>query len=377
MSKRRSGKRSPWSRVSAFTLASLVLCTLGFSGPGVSAQEQAADWGFSSLPLADLWFHGMALVDPVGPGPLPLYDPAYPSTVRRAKEAAGVSSTNLSDRVGYFRSAFQQDGAFEVLHFLPLYFSQAGRTEVFSALTILAGTEEGIPRAPSRRTAFGLAAVGSVLTTPGQRRVLGEFVQALEGEWTSFFRAWSAEEAEVRDLTLRSVQASWNQEFGPALKEILQDMGMEGGLVAVSQAIGVEGRIFPGSPERQGDNVLVISAPDGPENGTEAIYSMLRELSFPIARRAIDRVGGRTGVRSQDEDRAGRAAVRAGALVLGAFRPQALNGYQRFFLSQAGRTTPPDVDVQSAFEGAYPLDPALEIALREELNSTRRDGGIG
>jgi hypothetical protein len=315
------------------------------------------------------------MVDPVGPGPLPLYDPGYPTEVRKAKGAAGVSSTNLSDRVGYFRSAFQQDGAFEVLHFLPLYFPQAGRTEVFSALTILAGTEEGIPRAPSPRTAFGLAAVGSVLTTPGQRRVLGEFVQALEEEWTAFVGSWLGGEADARNLTLRSVQASWNQDFGPALKPFLQDMGMGGGLVAVSPAIGVEGRIFAGSPENQGDNVLVISAPDGPEHGAEAIYSMLRELSFPIARRAMDRVGGATGVRSQDEGRAGRAAVRAGALVLEAYRPQALDGYQQFFLSQAGRTAPEGGAVRSAFEGAYPLDPALESALKEEILSTRRDGG--
>jgi hypothetical protein len=154
-------------------------------------------------------------------------------------------------------------------------------------------------------------------------------------------------------------------------------MGMGGGLVVVSPAIGIEGRIFAGSPDNQGDNVLVISAPAGPENATEAIYSMLRELSFPVARRAMDRVGGATGVRNQDEGRAGRAAVRAGALVLEAYRPQALDEYQQFFLSQARRTVPPSRALRSAFEGAYPLDPALESALREELLSTRRDGGEG
>ncbi len=377
MRKRLSGRHPTWSRVSGLALASTVLVTLGLGGQAVSAQERAVDWGFSSLPLADLWFHGMALVDPVGPGPLPLYDPAYPGQVRRAKEAAGVSSTGLSNRTGYFRSAFQQDEAYEVLHFLPLYFPQAGRTEIFSALTILAGTEEGVPRAPSARTAFGLAAVGSVLTTPGQRRVLGEFVQALEEEWSAFFGPWLREGAEARNQTLRSIQASWSRDFGPALRPFLQREGMAGGLVAVSPAIGIEGRIFAGSPENQSDNILVISAPDRPENGTEAIYSMIREVSFPIARRAIDRVGGATGVRSQDEARAGHAAVRAGAFVLEALQPQALAGYQQFFLSRAGRPAAPDAEVRAAFEQTYPLEASLAEALREEINSTRRDGGTG
>ncbi|MGD2120523.1 MAG: hypothetical protein PVJ76_02205 [Gemmatimonadota bacterium] len=360
-----------------FTLTVLVLSTIGLGGQVLSAQETSGDWGFTSLPLADLWFHGMALVDPVGPGPLPLYDPGYPPQVRRAREAAGVSSTDLSDRVGYFRRAFQQDEAFQVLHFLPLYFPQAGRTEVFSALTILAGTEEGIPGAPSARTAFGLVAVASVLTTPGQRRVLGEFVQALEEEWTAFFRSWNQAGVEARNLTLRSVQASWTREFGPALQPFLQSTGMRGGLAAMSPAIGIEGRIFAGSPENQSDNVLVISTPDGPEDAVEAIYSMLRELSFPIARRAIGRAGGTTGVRSQDESRAGRAAVRAGAFVLETLQPQALAGYQQFFLSRAGRPAVPVAEVRAAFEQSYPLEASLAEALKEEIKSTRTYGGDG
>jgi hypothetical protein len=69
--------------------------------------------------------------------------------------------------------------------------------------------------------------------------------------------------------------------------------------------------------------------------------------------------------------------VRAGALVLEAYRPQALDGYQQFFLSQAGQTAPPGAASQAAFAEAYSLDSALENALREELLSTKKDGGEG
>jgi hypothetical protein len=317
----------------------------------------------------------MALVDPIGPGPLPLYEPAYPGQAGQARQAAGVSASTLIDRAAYFREAFQRDAAFEVLHFLPLYFVQAGRTEVFSALTLLAGTEEGIPRTTSPRTAFGVAAVGSVLTSSSQRRVLGEFVQALEDEWGRFFAAWWRENGGQQDRIAASIQEAWSREFSPALKPFLENVGMTGGLVAMVPAIGTEGRIFAGSPDDPGDNVLVIAAPGGPGSGSEAIFSMLRELSFPLARRAIDRAGLSTGIRSQDESLTAQAAVRAGALVLEDLRPQALTQYQQFFLFRAGQSAPTEVAIRAAFEAAYPLDGDLERALKGEVLSTMTDGG--
>jgi hypothetical protein len=319
----------------------------------------------------------MALVDPIGPGPLPLYEPGYPGQVGQARLASGVSSTTLSDRAGYFREALQQDPAFEVFHFVPLYFVQAGRTEVFSALSLLAETEEGIPRSPSARTAFGVAAVGSILTTSSQRRVLGEFVQALEDEWDSFFGGWLRERAGELDQTLGSIQRAWSQDFANALKPFLEGVGMTGGLVAVVPAIGTEGRIFAGTPDDPGDNVLVVSAPSGPDRGSEAVFSILRELSFPLARRAIDRAGSSTGTRSQDENVAARAAVRTGALVLEDLLHEALTHYQQYFLFRAGQSAPAGAALRAAFEAAYPLSGDLERALEEEVISTMTDGGEG
>jgi hypothetical protein len=161
----------------------LLLALIAGTGWGeASAQEPAVKWAFSSLPLVDLWFHGMALVDPIDPGPVPLYDPDYPNEVGRAKEEAGIDPSVFDRSIGHFREAFRRDPAFELFHFLPLYFPQAGRTEVLEALELLARTAEGLPRAPSARTSFGLAAVGSVLATQRQRQTLGEFVGALSEE---------------------------------------------------------------------------------------------------------------------------------------------------------------------------------------------------
>jgi len=334
-------------------------------------------WQFTSLPHADLWFHGMALVDPMGPGPNPLYDPAYPNEARKAKESAGVGQTVLDAQLSYFRTAFRGDPAFEVLHFLPLYFAEAGRAEVFTALKLLAATAEGLPRAQSQNTGFGIAAVGSVLTTQSQRRVLGEFVLALEEEWDAFFEAYWREGADRREQLRVSLQDTWGNDYGPALDPFLTGAAVSGGVVAMVPALDLEGRIFGGSPESARDNVLAISTPSDPEKASEAVFSMLRELSFPLVRRAMETAGVTTGNPNEDEGMAARAAIRSGALILEMFCPDDLFAYQQFFLSWAARSSPSQEMIAGAFRGEYFLDPTLEDALKREILLTIRDGGEG
>lgn len=352
------------------------LMALGFGGSPVSGQGGSAGWAFTSLPFADLWFHGMALVDPVGPGPAPLYDPGYPGVIRRQKETEGVRETGLDSQLGHLRGAFRRDPAFEVLHFLPLYFSQAGRTEILMALELLVTTEEGLPRAPSSRTAFGLAAVGSVLTTPQQRTVLGEFVSALEDEWARFYGAYWQEGEEGRQAVEVALRSTWASKYGDALAPFLDGIGMSGGLVAMVPAVGGEGRIFGGSPQDRSDNILVVSSPAGPDGAQEAVFAMLRELSFPLVRRVMEEVGITAGTPNEEESLAAKAAIRSGALVLKETSPENLTDYQRFYLSQAGLSSPTGEGMESAFREAFSLATEFEEALRMEILATITNGGI-
>ena len=358
-------------------IALTLLLGVGLAIGRASAQEASGGWSFTSLPFTDLWFHGMALVDPIGPGPNPLYDPGYPNVVRRAKGGAGGSPTALDVRLGYFREAFRRDPAFEVLHFLPLYFPQAARSEIFMALTLLAGTEEGIPRATSARTSFGTAAVGSVLTTREQRSLLGEFVTALEDEWTGFFQAYWQGGAGQRGQLQTVLRDVWGSDYAASLTPFLDGMRMSGGLVAVVPAIGSEGRIFGGSPQDPMDNVLVVSAPAGPEDGVEVVFSMLRELSFPLVRQVMDEVRVKEGNRDEEESLAVRSAIRSGALILEMLSPDDLGAYQRFFLTQSGRSAPEEEAIEATFREAFSLGTGLEEALRERIFITVNNGGVG
>ncbi len=270
----------------------------------------------------------------------------------------------------------RRDPAFEVMHFVPLYFPQAGRTEVLTALTLLSKTETGIPRAPSAHTAFGLTAVGSVLSRPDQRAVLGQFVQALESEWQTFFEDWWRS-GEARRLEWEAdLQRIWQVEYAPPLASFLRKVNMEGGVVAVVPAIGPEGRIFAGAPRNSADNVLVLSHPPGPGRAREVMFAMLREVSFPLVRQVMARASVGSADQDEEESLAARAAVRSGALVLQRYRPDDVEGYQTLFLSQLGISAPPGQALKAAFEEAYRLDPALADALRAEILGPTIPGGM-
>ena len=150
------------------------------SGASSATPQIGEKWVFDSNPAMELWFHGMALVDPQGPGPNPLYDLSYPERVREAKREMGAYPTALDQSVGRLAAAFRRDPALEVFHFLPLYFAHAGRTEMFDALKALAVQSAGVPRAQTPRVAMGLSALAAVLPSVEQRQLLGEFVAALE-----------------------------------------------------------------------------------------------------------------------------------------------------------------------------------------------------
>jgi hypothetical protein len=297
--------------------------------------------------------------------------------MRTEKEKAGVFPTPLDEQSGYFREAFRQDSGMEVLHFLPLYFAEASRTELFAALEGLVVTREGIPPARTPRTELGLMAIGSTLPTHAQRLLLGEFLVALRAEWEGFYQTFRRGTVTELDTSGSVLQSLWDRTFSAKLAPFLDGLGLSGGTVALSPAIGDEGRIFSGVAQNSTDNVLVVAPPKAGEDHRVVIFSMLRELSFPLVRRVLGQSEGLEGSRQDEEERAARAAVRSGALILERFLPEELSAYQQFFLSRAGHPSPSQGALGEAFADAYPLESALVQGLREEASKTNTNGGEG
>ena len=91
----------------------------------------------------------------------------------------------------------------------------------------------------------------------------------------------------------------------------------------------------------------------------------------------MDRGGRVVGNRSEEERLASIAAIRSGALILEKYRPHELMDYQRFFLTQAGRMIPTGEATEGPFREVFPIDQAIERALRKEMFTMETNGGIG
>lgn len=327
------------------------------------ADEVTRRWIVGRAPQVDLWYHGLAVIGYEGFGALPLYDPGYAARAAAARVESGSPESSLVTEAARFRSALSRDSIFEVFHFLPMYFTASTPQGMLDALRKVAGST-GTPDVGDPTAQFGAAATAYVLEQPGQRRVLGEFVDALEDEWDVFFADYSRELARTEAERAGQFQQRWDGVFQPALLPYLRSFRLDGGVILVSPALGAEGRIFQGDPNNPVDNVVAVGFSDGAVPDAE-LYAVVRELCFPLVRGAIEAAGSGQD-RVAAERSSSRAAVRCGALLLDQYLPSAAAGYRSTFADV--ESTDPGL-VRRAFVQAYPLDPALERALQEAVTA--------
>jgi hypothetical protein len=351
----------------------VVFAALVTTAPAAQAQtaprasESRSTWAVASAPHVDLWFHALAVLGFEGTGPLPLYEPGYPARVAREKEARGIEPTALDLGRRRFRDAFTRDPAFEVLHFVPLWFAA---TDVDGMLQALRAVGRGAPEeATDPRARFGANATAMALDTPEERAALAAFADALEDEWRRYYADARDRERDARRARLGELQTAWDRDFGPALAPYLMAERLDRGVLLVSPPVGRDGRLFAGAPEVRSDNVVVANQPGGVRPVGSApveLYAAVRELCFPVVRRAQS-----SAPASADPLTAERqvafGAVRCGAALLERAAPGWTEGYRRSFLSGTPPADP--IALRRAFEAAYPLDPSLAAALDRQLEA--------
>lgn len=346
----------------------LVLAAGGVSGsPTPLAAQTPQRWTFQDDAFADLWFHGLAVVGFYGFGPLPLYDPGYGRAVRQERNAAGLPSTLLErDRQSLLES-FRRDDAFELFHFLPLYFHGAGRTASLSALKALAATRRGAPDTPEAAR-FGTTVVAGLLVDTGERRVLGTYVGDLDQEWRDVVAPRRARDSASRDRRLATLQQAWNEEWAPALAPFLESEGLSGGTVVVVPALGAEGRFLDRDPGGSAGPLVILGAPAGDETGAATLSSLVRELCYPTVRRVFASFEARFDDRIEASRASDLTATRCGELLLERRAPAQVPAYRaRFGLPARGMGRA----FLSAFghvPGAAAWEGDLERALLRELN---------
>lgn len=282
--------------------------------PGIPAvvRGQESGWIARSLPHADLWYAALAQLPFEESGSPALYDADFALRVRDAKRAAGIT-TRLDTERAALRAALARDSAFEVLHFVPLYFVGTDRAGMTAALrAVAAGRDAGGLADPRAR--FGATIVAAVLTTPAQRAVLARLVEAVEDEWQRFFGVWWSEGTAGRSRQEDSVQALWDGVLAHRLRPVLARAALDSGMILLSPALGADGRLFAGAPTNRADNVVAVRLPPGAAGATVAAVSVVREICYPVASALVADEGG--AHRPGAQRASGRLAVRCGAMLL-------------------------------------------------------------
>lgn len=315
-------------------------------------------WIVTRDPFSDLWFHSLAVIGYEGYGPLGLYDAHYAERVREAKARHHVTTT-LDRRAGELRRQLTADSAFEVLHFLPLYFVGQDPTV---ALEALREATRGGARS-SRVQASAATLIAAALPTPREQAVMSALINAVENEWVAFLRAERASRA-VEDRTVTSaLQSSWNDRFAPALETSLTALGVERGTVLISPAIGKEGRFM-----RQPNGAVIVAvSSDLGAAGHAPLHGLVSELTFPLLDQLQSPLSAATTriAAAQSRD---AAAIRAGAILLDAVDAPLAAEYRRHFVDAMGGR---------AFERAYPLSNEADMELKRLVTSVARGAVSG
>lgn len=334
-----------------------IAVALGAAMPAAVTAQTDTEWSFGTDPFAELWYHGLAMVGFEGFGRVPLYDAEYAWAVVSARRAAEVEPTPLERERGSLQSALRRDAAFEILHFVPLYLTDAPIDLALDALEVL-GHDSG--RRVDARIAREIDALGHVLHEAGQREIVARFVQALLAE-----RAYlPPRDAVALEARAREVRDVWTASIEGPLGAFLAREGFSSGRVIVTPALGPEGRIL----EIEDRSVVAVGA-SAETDPSAVVGAVVRELCFPTVRRALDPYEGWFDDRETVSDVSDQAATRCGALLLEAHAPELMAAYQdRFggtaleaaFLSAAGFAP-----------GAAALETQLDQALRRELELDR------
>lgn len=332
-----------------------------------TAQTRTADWRFEDDAFVDLWFHGLATVGFKGFGPTPLYDAAYALTARADGRSEGAAPSRLARSASKLLASFEHDEAFEVLHFVPLYFQGATREQAMRALRQVAQFDRGVPKLdPSVRT--GGSVVASLLPTANQRRVLSEFLDDLEEEWSAVVEPRRRARSAENGARLESLRDRWATTWAPALSEFLNHTGYGDGLVLVSPALGMEGRFLERDPASPSRALVVVGVPEGEGGIDAALSSLVRELCYPAVRRAFEPFEGRLPNRMDQSRASDLAATRCAELLLEARAPEHLAAYRSRFGLPSGGMGRGFLSASGHLPDAAAWEAELDRALRRELN---------
>lgn len=330
--------------------------------PGTTAAPLVpATWGMHTNEGVDLWLHAYAMLS-ADTMLVPYFERGYRErmlVLRRTRNASSLLDTNRATLLAGFTAnpSLATNG-----QFLPLYFQSWEQMRRMIELFTRTGGDPGSATDPATRTSFAILA--SVFSSGADREWLRLFATSVEDERVKFYHDYWTDQQRTRSLLMSHVDSLWQLRWRPSLQRFLNNSQQQDGELYLSLPLGGEGRTIHFGKEQ---NAVAVDFPNSRDESEVALYVFAHEVAGGVASAAI------TDNTTPAEQRAGAAsryeqsaAVRAGALLLERTVPNAVSGYMRYYLREAGR--PPTSDPRSEFVSTFSIPDAMRDAISRQLD---------
>ena len=331
---------------------------------GVSSTGAPAitTWPIKTRENVDLWLHGFAMLQD-DTTTVPYFRRGYrDAMIVRRNQANATSALDVNrDRL---RARFNVNRDLGNAQFVALYF---GTWNDMKELTRIFLEAEGDPRRAGNNAQLGgyLAIMAGYFPTNADREWLRLFVSALDDESTRFYHSYWVQAQRERTGALAVTDSLWNKVYQPRLRRFLNNTQQADGQVLLSLPLNGEGRSLSGG-KRQ--NTVAVLHPDREDQALDAIYVIAHELVGSLANTTV------MDNTSPNEQRSGMAAgyasnmlVRGGLQLLEKTVPELADGYARFYLRAANRTSTGS-NPRQALAAAFPVPENLVTAFQRQLD---------
>lgn len=320
-----------------------------------------AAWPVRTSEPVDLWLHAYAMLSP-DTMLVPYFQRGYRDRMAAIRRDRNVTSQLDANRATLVARLAVNPALATSGQFLPLYFQSWEQMRQMIDYFVRAGGNPNATNDPTTRTYLTILA--GAFPSAADREWLRTFTLSVEDERVRFYHDYWTEQQRLRASLLSHVDSLWQLQWRPQLQRFLNNSTQQNGVMLLSLPLGGEGRtIHFGKAE----NAVAVDFPDSRDDSEAALYVFVHEVAGSVASAAI------TDNTTPAEQRSGTtakyeqsAAVRAGAILLERTRPEAVPGYMRYYLKQAGRTAP--TEPRSAFVSAFPIPDAVRDAIGRQLD---------
>lgn len=344
-----------------FSLLAVVGCaSMSTGGGGGTATPQTPQqvWPVLTRLHVDLWLHGYAMLLR-DTSTVPVFRRGYRDRVQGVKTQRGIT-TMLDANRERLQSRLAISPALFNGQFAPLYFANFDQMRQVIDLFMRADGNVNATNDPTLRQYF--AVLGSSFGSGADREWLRLFTESLEDERRRFYQEYWTSENGGRMGWVRATDTLWQNTYRAKLRRFLNNTQQENGEIILALTLGGEGRTV-NFGSRQ--NAVATTMPD--QDPREPIYVFAHEITSSIVTTAV------SDNTTPTEQRAGvsgryitTGTVRAGALLLQRAAPELVQGYIRYYLTQAGVSTSGDLNARLA--SAFPLPEAIRDAIERQLD---------